>query len=378
MESAIANSGAKPEVTVVVPTYKEAQNVRPLVAELARALAEREGGYEVIFVDDDSRDGICREVEVLSADGFPARLITRLGERGLSTAVLRGFDEAAGRILVCMDADLSHPPAAIPEMLRSLEDSEIDMALGSRYVPGASTEEGWGLFRWLNSKVATLLARPFTKVRDPMSGFFAIRRETYDKAGDLDPVGYKIGLELLVRCNCRNVREIPIRFSKRRAGASKLTLGQQWNYIKHLKRLADYKFGPVSQFLQFCAVGSSGVAVDLSIFAALLTFLPFRPARALAIWAAMTWNYFLNRWITFSSRLRATKLTQYPRFVATCSLGALVNWTVADRLRAVSQFFAQHLLLAAFVGILAGMTCNFLICRRYVFRRQRASTKEGS
>jgi dolichol-phosphate mannosyltransferase len=362
------------EVSVVVPTYKEAQNVRPLVAELAAALGASGRTYEIIFVDDDSRDGIDKQIGQLAAQGQPVRLITRTGQRGLSTAVICGFNEAGGAVLVCMDADLSHPPSAIPDMLKELDAPEVDFVIGSRYVRGGRTEEGWGVLRWLNSKVATLLARPFTSVKDPMAGFFALRKDTYARAATLGPVGYKIGLELLVKCRCRNVREVPILFSRRRAGASKLSLREQLNYLKHLKRLADFKFGVLSQLLQFCAVGATGVAVDLSAYALLLRIPAFRIAiaRALAIWVAMTWNFFLNRRLTFSYSRLGSKLVQYPRFVATCTLGAVLSWSVAVGLARLAPFFARHLMLGAIVGIIVGTACNFLISRHYVFRRQAA------
>jgi len=119
-----------------------------------------------------------------------------------------------------------------------------DFVLGSRYVSGGTTAEGWGLFRFLNSKVATYLARPLTHVSDPMSGFFALPRAVFTRAENPSPLGYKIGLELLVRCRCRNVREVPIHFANREHGESKLTLQQQMLYLRHLARLYRFRFGP--------------------------------------------------------------------------------------------------------------------------------------
>ena len=113
-------------------------------------------------------------------------------------------------------------------------DAGADFSLGSRYVPGGSTEDGWGVLRWVNSKIATVMARPFTSVRDPMSGFFCIKRSTWKAGSPLDPIGYKIGLELIVKCRCRNVVEVPIHFSTRCEGESKLTLRVQWEYLLHI------------------------------------------------------------------------------------------------------------------------------------------------
>lgn len=227
--------------SIIVPTFCEAGNVEPLVTRITASLAPNHSDHEIILVDDNSNDGTDRAVEKLRGQGHAVRLIVRPHERGLSSAVIRGFNEATGNILVCMDADLSHPPEVIPDLLEALQDDEVDFVIGSRYVEGAGTDTEWGLFRQLNSSIATMMARPFTQARDPMSGFFAIRRETYKNADRLHPTGYKIGLELIVKCNCRNVREVPIHFAQRRCGSSKLTLKQQWLYVGHVLRLARYK-----------------------------------------------------------------------------------------------------------------------------------------
>lgn len=227
----------------MIPTLREAQNVRALVTGLVEAMAPVRTTYEILLVDDDSGDGIDEVAAALRKEGHPVRLIVRTGRRGLSTAVLRGFDEARGRVLVCMDADLSHPPAAVPEMLRALDEPGVEFVLGSRYVPGGGTDERWGLLRRLNSGAATLLARPFTSVKDPMAGLFALPRAVYERAEPLNPIGYKIALELLVKCGRRTVREVPIHFAPRRAGESKLGLAQQWNYLRHIARLGAYECG---------------------------------------------------------------------------------------------------------------------------------------
>ena len=357
-------------VSIVVPTYKEAENLRPLVTQISDCMSPLHRPFEIIIVDDDSQDGSKQIVEQLRDEGYPVRIITRFGVRGLSSAVIHGFREAKGNYLVCMDADLSHPPEAIPRLLESIEDGDSDFALGSRYVPGASTDETWGLFRWINSKVATLLARPFTPIKDPMSGFFALPRAVFEQAEQLNPIGYKIGLELIVKCACKNIREIPIHFADRKYGHSKLNLKEQFNYLRHLKLLADFKFGEFSRLMQFCLVGSTGIAVDLSIYSTLLHFgLSLATSRAIAIWLAMTWNFWLNRRLTFSFSRRGSILSQYPKFVASCMSGAVISWFIAVLLPQRYSFFAQNLLLAAVIGIIAGTLCNFLLSRYWVFKK---------
>src|SRR5918996_1051580 len=151
-------------VSVVIPTYHEVENLMPLVTRICGAMSKAQQSYEIILVDDDSRDGTEQVVSELTDLGYPVRLITRKGEKGLSSAVIRGFSEANGETFVCMDADLSHPPEAIPNMLECLREPGVDFVVGSRYVLGGSTDERWGVLRWINSKVATALARPFTSI----------------------------------------------------------------------------------------------------------------------------------------------------------------------------------------------------------------------
>jgi dolichol-phosphate mannosyltransferase len=227
-------------LSVVVPTYREAENLRLLVPAVARAIADTGRSGEIVVVDDDSPDdtpAVCADL----ARQYPLRLLVRKHERGLATAVLHGLRQSAGEVLVVMDADLSHPPEKVPELLAALE-AGAEFVIGSRYVPGAHTDEDWGWFRRLNSRVATALARGFTSARDPMAGFFALRRSTFLAARDLDPIGYKIALELIVKCGCRTVVEVPIAFRNRVKGESKLNLREQINYLRHLRRLYAYKW----------------------------------------------------------------------------------------------------------------------------------------
>ncbi len=229
------------KVSIIIPTFQEAGNLGQLVDRIAQSMSELDGTYEVLIIDDNSQDGTEQVVNTLRDDGQPVRLIVRRSERGLSSAVVRGLDEAKGDLLVCMDAELSHPPEMIPALIDTLTKPDVDFVVGSRYVAGAGTDADWGLFRQLNSRIATWLARPFTGARAPLSGFFALRRDRYQACDRLSPLGYKIGLELIVKCNCRNVREVPIHFAQRRCGSSKLTLKQQLLYVRHIGRLASYK-----------------------------------------------------------------------------------------------------------------------------------------
>ena len=239
------------KASIIVPTLNEAENIPLLVPRVAEAMAGC--AWEIIIVDDNSHDAtpqVCAEL----AGKYPLTLLVReKPTHGLSGAVLHGFAHARGDVLVCMDADLQHPPEKIPELVDAVLDPAVDFAIGSRYQSGGGTEQSWGLFRQLNSSVATWLAKPFSGgVKDPMSGFFALRRDTFEHASRLSPLGYKIALELMCKCRVRQTREIPIHFGLRLKGQSKLSLKQQFHYLQHLSRLYDFTFpraSPIGKFL---------------------------------------------------------------------------------------------------------------------------------
>lgn len=235
-------AAAPATISVIVPTYREAANIRRLVNAIADVRNDHAMDLDLWLMDDQSRDDTRAEVEKLGSGWV--HLVERTGPRGLSPAVLDGFSVSKGQRVVVMDADLSHPAATIPELLRAL-DAGADFVFGSRYVKHGRTAEGWGFWRYLNSKCATLLARPLARLSDPMSGFFAFDRSRLEAADTLNPVGYKIGLELLVKSRATRVVEVPIHFAKRTAGKSKLSFVQQLLYLEHLRRLYLFKlFGP--------------------------------------------------------------------------------------------------------------------------------------
>lgn len=356
-------------ISVVIPTYRERENI-PHMLEALDALRRSEGlDLEVLFMDDDSRDGSAEAVAAAGHDW--ARLVTRTENRGLSPAVIDGFRLARHPILVCMDCDLSHPVQAIPQLVRGLEAGQ-QMMIGSRYVPGASTDDDWGIGRWLNSVIATLLARPLTSVRDPMSGFFALRRSDFEAARDLNPVGYKIALELIVKCGFENIGEVPIHFADRVHGESKLTLTEQLKYIQHLRRLYLHRFANAMYLAQFLVVGASGLVVNLAVLTLLLALGADEAVALLGgIAVSVLSNFALNRRFTFSYARDGAIGKQFLGFVGASMVGLVVNYAVAlfmaQRVLTEGAFSVQ---LSAMVGVLAGMTFNFLGNRYIVFRKR--------
>jgi dolichol-phosphate mannosyltransferase len=244
-----------------------------------------------------------------------------------------------------------------------------DFVVGSRYAEGGATDDNWGFFRWLNSRVATLIARPFTSISDPMSGFFALRRATYSKADFLNPIGYKIGLELLVKCRCSRISEVPIAFADRIHGESKLSLREQLRYIQHIRRLFLYKYGAWSEVAQFIVVGASGAIVNLLTVTALLhAGVSAGVSIACAIAVSICTNFLLDRRFTFSHSKSGHLPTQFLSYLASVSFGALINYFVALLLLYLFPRFIPQ--LASLGGIAVATVANFAALKFLVFKRK--------
>lgn len=360
----------------MVPTFREADNLPALASRIAAAMSGGEFEWELVLVDDDSRDG-SEELSEALAQRFPVRMeVRRDRSRDLSLSVLRGIEISRFDRVVVMDADLSHPPERIPDLVRAL-DGECDMVVGCRYGPGGRIDPGWGLWRRLNSYGATLLARPLADCSDPMSGFFALDRRRLPDLAQFRPVGFKIGLELMVRGQWR-VGEVPIDFSDRGQGESKMNLRQQVRYLRHLKRLYLHRFGGLARVSSFGAVGASGFAFDLLFYLGLQALgLEHRLARFLSFWPAVSWNWWLNRRITFDDRPRQPPGRQWVRFGIASLIGLGVNVGSYLALTRYVEFFAHRPLFAFLFGIVLGGGINFLVSTRYVYRRH-ADPDEGA
>jgi len=357
---------AEATIDVIVPTFREAANIPLLIERLAALRRSYPRPMQLTLVDDDSRDGTIEAIEALALPWV--RLIVRTKARGLSASVLEGIERTTGELIVVMDADLSHPPEAIPRMLEELHDGS-DFVVGSRYAEGGVTHDDWGMLRWLNSRLATFLARPFTSIKDPMSGFFALRRETFALADTLNPIGYKIGLELMVKCRCARIAEVPIAFADRVHGKSKLNLREQLRYLRHIRRLFVYRYGTSSEVMQFIVVGASGVLVNLGVETALLRAGAMAPAGiAGGIAASICTNFYLNRRFTFSHSRSGHMPTQFLSYLVSVSFGSLVNYTIALILLARIPGLVPQ--LASLGGIGVATVVNFVALKYIVFKRK--------
>lgn len=344
-------------ISVVIPTYNEKDNIVHLVERLDRTFADRE--YEILLVDDNSQDGTVNIASELAAK-YPVKVLVRLSERGLATAVLHGFKYAQGNIIAVMDADLQHPPEVNAALLKAVENG-ADMAVASRYVPGGGCPN-WGLVRRIISKGALFLAHLFLpstrKIKDPMSGFFMFKRDGIDKS-EFKPLGYKILLEMLVMGNFQNVVEVPFIFEDRSSGRSKMKARQQIDYLKHIFSLMRRK-GELLRFPKFIGVGLSGTLVNLGVL---------RLVHALTSWSgyvvlipgievSIITNFLLNDSFTFSDRRSGkipSKFGRLAKYNLIALSGATINYTIAAILFTVGL----NIYLAELCGIAVAFIWNY-------------------
>lgn len=234
----------KDGLSIIIPTYQEANNIPILVERIAKLQLEP-NSFEVLLVDDNSEDGTQEIVERLRDQYSWLKLIIRRNNRSWARSILQGIHSAQFSLLVFMDADLSHPPEVIPEMLSQLTQTNTDMVIGSRYINGGSIDKSWPFYRKLVSRLATLVIRPLLpeKIKDPLSGFIAIRKESHSLNGNLwNPIGTKLALEIIVKSGIKKIVEIPICFEQRKYGESKLmTMKMALNYARQIQQLWSFK-----------------------------------------------------------------------------------------------------------------------------------------
>jgi dolichol-phosphate mannosyltransferase len=340
------------ELVVIVPTYREVDNLPELTRRIHDAVNGAGISTEIIVVDDNSQDGTDKVCKELSAD-YRVRLITRFSNRGLSGAVIHGIRESRSEYVLVMDADLSHPPEDIPRFFQHLRDG-ADFVIGSRYVDGGSTDAKWSVFRWLNSQIATLLARGLTDIKDPMAGFFAFPRRILETAPPLMPLGYKIGLEILVKGNCRNVIEIPIAFLDRTRGESKLTLRQQLYYLRHLRRLYQFRFPWIGERLvKYFIIGVTASAIDVGLFMVLFNLAHTTPlmAHSISVPTSVLFSFTFNARHNFYTADHI--VLRLISFAVVATIGYAIGYGIIDLCRSVG--------LGANVGKLLSLPLVFVL-----------------
>jgi dolichol-phosphate mannosyltransferase len=360
------------DLAIILPTLNERGNLAPLVERIAAAMGTGIG-WEVIIVDDDSRDGTADEARALALADPRVRVIQRIGRRGLASAAIEGFCATAAPHVAVMDADHQHDPALLPLMLASLQAGEADICVASRFAEGASTADWAAPERERLSAFANGLARRLTGVElsDPMSGYFMLPAATARAlVPRLSGIGFKILLDLLATSDTPlQVREFPLKFAARRTGESKLDRAILFDF---LAGLYDKTLGRVipTRFALFGTVGAAGVVVHFAVLSALLFLLGegFALAQTAAVLVAMSFNFWLNNWLTYrDKRLKGAGalLRGWLGFVATCAVGAFANVAIATFLEDKGLFWA----LAALAGIVVGSVWNYALSSRFVWGR---------
>lgn len=366
-----AMRGRPLQLAVILPTLNERENLAPLLARLEEALGSM--AWEVVIVDDDSPDGTADAARALALADPRIRVIQRIKRRGLASAVIEGIMATAAPFVAVMDADHQHDPKLLPAMLGAVARGEADIAVASRFAPGASTEE-WGQpERERQSAIANRLARALigADLSDPMSGYFlAGTARLRALAPQLSGIGFKILLDILAASPERlRVREFPLAFAARAAGASKLDRVIAFEYLVGLYDRYLGKLLP-TRFAVFGTIGGLGVAVHLAVLYLFyrIADLSFVAGQTVAVIVAMSFNFLLNNTLTYGdTRLRGAGplLRGWLGFCATCAVGALANVAVSGLLLARGI----HWVPAALAGIVIAAVWNYALSSRFVWGR---------
>ena len=361
---------ASPDLSIIVPTLNERDNIRPLIAEIDKALPGIR--WEIIFVDDDSRDGTANLIREIARDDPRVRCLQRIGRRGLSTACIEGVLASAAPFVAVTDADLQHDERLLPDMLLTLRTEPYDLVIGSRYIGDAGTFS-WSKRRRQISDLATRLSRLICKadIIDPMSGFFMMRREAFEGAmRRLSGQGFKILLDLLASSPSPILfKELHYVFRPRLHGTSKLDSLVAWEFGM---LIADKLVGHIVpvRFALFAAIGGIGLCVQLAVLwlALRLSSVDFAVAQSVAVFVAIASNFTLNNLFTYrDQRLRGWRLWRgLATFYVISSIGAVANVDVA------AYVFHQRPVwwLAGIAGAMIGSVWNYAVSAVFTWKRR--------
>jgi len=380
------------QISIIIPTYNEStynesQNILQILKSIKDNLPKN-FVTQAIVVDDNSPDGTGKLVEEYLKNfkkmaDYTIEIIHRKAKDGLGSAILKGIQHAKGDTIVVMDSDFSHPPQIIPKLIESIKKYQYDIAVASRYIKGGKVQ-GWSLKRKTMSKFATLIAKKGLGIdtKDPMSGFFAFKKNII-KGLNIDAIGYKFLLEILVKTKDVTVKEIPYTFQDREFGSSKVSIKTIFDYYRSVWKL--YRYGkPLEKqekrssvkFLykagRFYTVGASGFIVNYMISLLLtggVSDMWYLHANVIGIIASITTNFILNKTWTFNDRdFRAKKtISQYAKFAMFSSLGALVQLGMVYFLVDGNQVSYP---LALILAVMTAAFGNFVLNKKFTFKEK--------
>ncbi|AFS83774.1 glycosyltransferase [Candidatus Nitrosopumilus sediminis] len=378
------------QISIIIPTYNESQNIVQILKSIKDNLPKNLI-TQAIVIDDNSPDGTGKIVEDYLKNfkkmaNYTIEIIHRKAKDGLGSAILNGIQKAKGDTIVVMDSDFSHPPQIIPKLIESIKKYQFDIAVASRYISGGKIQ-GWPLKRKLMSKFATLIAKKGLGIetKDPMSGFFAFKKNII-KELNIDAIGYKILLEILVKTKGVNIKEVPYTFQDRELGSSKLTIKTILDYYKSVWKL--YRYGKpiekqenrssvkfISKAARFYTVGASGFVVNYMIsllFTGGISDMWYLHANIIGIIASITTNFILNKAWTFGDRdFRIKKtISQYGKFAMFSSIGALIQLGMVYLLvDSVEISYPLALILAVMTAAFG----NFVLNKKWTFNEKLVS-----
>ena len=375
------------QISIIIPTYNESQNILQILKSIKDNLPKN-FVTQAIVVDDNSPDGTGKLVEdylknIKKMADYTIEIIHRKAKDGLGSAILKGIQHAKGDTIVVMDCDFSHPPQIIPKLIESIKKYQYDIVVASRYIKGGKIQ-GWSLKRKTMSKFATLIAKKGLGIdtHDPMSGFFAFKRNII-KGLNIDAIGYKFLLEILVKTKNVSIKEIPYTFQNRELGSSKLSIRTIFDYYRSVWKL--YRYGkPLEKqekrqsvkFLykagRFYTVGASGFIVNYMISLLLtggVSDLWYLHANVIGIIASITTNFILNKTWTFGDRdFRIKKtISQYGKFAMFSSLGALVQLGMVYFLVDSNEISYP---LALIFAVMTAAFGNFILNKKFTFKEK--------
>jgi dolichol-phosphate mannosyltransferase len=357
----------RPDLSIIIPTFNEEENIQNTIQKISHTLRLTSIPFEIIIVDDSSTDKTQQITIDLIARRYPVVLVTRTKDPGLSQSVIAGINKARGNVVVVTDADLSHDVSIIPQMYDEIKNNNSDIVIGSRYMSNGGIKD-WPLKRRVISWGATFLSSVlFPQITDPVSGFFAIKKNLVLNTPNVKPRGYKILLEFLGKCRWHSFKEIPYTFQNRKLGNSKLKTTTIIDFIKQLISISIFPgraWDELKRIFCFGIVGITGVAVNMIALSIFKNYLPLIGASFIAIELAIISNFILNDAWTFKENNNGTWLHRMISYNGVAVGGMVINMVALVILTTIGVWYV----VANLVGILLGFAWNFLVNRKTTWR----------
>ncbi|MCQ1536904.1 glycosyltransferase family 2 protein [Methanosarcina sp. KYL-1] len=367
-------------ITVIIPTFNEENNIASIIHAVNSSFSKSGISGEILVVDDESRDETIEIVRNISRKCGNVRIIVRHEDHGLSQSVVEGFKQANSELFLVIDADFSHPPELIPRFYEEIKKGH-EVVVGSRYIRGGGIRQ-WPLKRRVLSLGATGLGRIlFPEVTDPVSGFFAVKKEVVERA-PLKPRGYKILMEILGKGRWDSISEVPFTFSDRKGGESKLSLKIILEYIEQVLNITKYSidvrdnsvWNEWKRLSRFCFVGLSGIAVNMGALYLLTEYsgFYFLTASAVAIELSIINNFIWNDIWTFKppenlSPHRESRFHRFLSFQCVSIASLLINMGI---LYSLTDFLGVYYMISNFIGILVVFFWNYFVNRNLTWKLQ--------